>query len=294
MNQPHPHDETRRLPPAGSPIPTVEPVGSAGQANSAISAADSASIAAALTRVLLHENPTAAGWLRNASVALDALILADGESSPVVSASVYHRQSDGGLGRALNVWRHPQAPADEPGWVVLALPNLCQSHLDLIPAAAWAGSGTRAKRLQAGLDGFVQVALVIPWVDGDGLLVFRADLPARMPGMAQRASCILRILSGPLRDGFVHAVAEPERHRRAMLDSVSPTQRPILQRLVDGMTEREIAQALERSPFTVHDHVKLIYRTLGVSTRFELVELWSGREPRKGRSTRRAAGRSGR
>lgn len=45
----------------------------------------------------------------------------------------------------------------------------------------------------------------------------------------------------------------------------------ILEHLVLGMSVREIAQTLRRSPHTVHDHVKSLHRKLGAKTRGELI-----------------------
>lgn len=45
----------------------------------------------------------------------------------------------------------------------------------------------------------------------------------------------------------------------------------VLDRLILGRSVREIAEQLERSPHTVHDHVKSLHRKLGASSRGELV-----------------------
>lgn len=54
---------------------------------------------------------------------------------------------------------------------------------------------------------------------------------------------------------------------------LSPTERTVLQHLMQGMTEREVAQALNRSHNTVHVHVRNIYRKIGVSTRKALFQV---------------------
>jgi len=45
----------------------------------------------------------------------------------------------------------------------------------------------------------------------------------------------------------------------------------ILEHLVVGRSVRDIANDLERSPHTVHDHVKSLHRKLGAKTRGELI-----------------------
>jgi DNA-binding CsgD family transcriptional regulator len=76
--------------------------------------------------------------------------------------------------------------------------------------------------------------------------------------------------------GFEHAVTAPFRRRAALSGRVSESQRGVLIGLIEGKTEREIALAMERSPHTVHDHVKSIYGELGVSNRSQLQALWYG------------------
>lgn len=54
---------------------------------------------------------------------------------------------------------------------------------------------------------------------------------------------------------------------------LSTTEQRVLRLLIRGMTERQAAEALERSPNTVHVHVRNIYRKLGVSSRKTLFRL---------------------
>jgi len=52
---------------------------------------------------------------------------------------------------------------------------------------------------------------------------------------------------------------------------ISPKELGVLDQLVLGKSVREIAEELERSPHTVHDHVKSLHRKLGASSRGELI-----------------------
>ncbi|HTL29162.1 MAG TPA: helix-turn-helix transcriptional regulator [Tepidisphaeraceae bacterium] len=45
----------------------------------------------------------------------------------------------------------------------------------------------------------------------------------------------------------------------------------ILRRLLSGMSEKQIAKELKLTPYTVHDHVKRLYRQMGVTSRGELL-----------------------
>jgi DNA-binding CsgD family transcriptional regulator len=60
---------------------------------------------------------------------------------------------------------------------------------------------------------------------------------------------------------------------------LTPTERRVLQGLLQGLTEKQIAAAVEQSPHTTHDHVKRIFRKYGVSSRTSLMALWLGRTP---------------
>jgi DNA-binding CsgD family transcriptional regulator len=50
---------------------------------------------------------------------------------------------------------------------------------------------------------------------------------------------------------------------------LSPREYELLQLLASGQSNRQAAEALSLSPHTVGDHVKSIYRKLGVSNRGE-------------------------
>lgn len=52
---------------------------------------------------------------------------------------------------------------------------------------------------------------------------------------------------------------------------ISPKELGVLDQLVLGKSVREIAEELDRSPHTVHDHVKSLHRKLGASSRGELI-----------------------
>src|SRR5205814_1002417 len=47
--------------------------------------------------------------------------------------------------------------------------------------------------------------------------------------------------------------------------------RPVLQRLLAGDAEKQAALALSLSPHTVHEYVKVLYRTFNVNSRGELL-----------------------
>jgi len=59
-----------------------------------------------------------------------------------------------------------------------------------------------------------------------------------------------------------------------ILSRLTPTERRVLHYLQSGITEREIANQMHRSPHTIHVHVKNIYRKLDVSSRRELLDVF--------------------
>ena len=54
-------------------------------------------------------------------------------------------------------------------------------------------------------------------------------------------------------------------------DVLSPRLRQVLDMLVRGADEKAIARSLGRSPHPVHNHVRILYRRLGVKSRAELL-----------------------
>lgn len=71
-------------------------------------------------------------------------------------------------------------------------------------------------------------------------------------------------------------------HRRLFMDRalliggkpLSPVARRVLQKLLTGMSEKEIAESLGQSASTTHKYVKTIYARFGVNARAALMSLW--------------------
>jgi DNA-binding NarL/FixJ family response regulator len=73
------------------------------------------------------------------------------------------------------------------------------------------------------------------------------------------------------RSGAAIAASRPD-----LLASISTAQQRVLELLLAGLTEPQIAERIGRSRHTVHDHTKAIYAALKVSNRVQLVLLFSG------------------
>jgi len=78
-------------------------------------------------------------------------------------------------------------------------------------------------------------------------------------------------------DGTLITVLELQRDRSEIsaetLTALTPRERDVARYVVDGLSDREIAQRLFLSPFTVSQYVKRIYRKLDVSSRVALTRL---------------------
>ncbi len=85
--------------------------------------------------------------------------------------------------------------------------------------------------------------------------------------------------SAPGGQGELGAGARLAAQRPELLARVSDAQRVVLDLLLEGMTEPQIAERIGRSRHTVHDHTKAIYAALGVNSRVHLVLLFS--QPKK-------------
>ncbi|MFG0275044.1 MAG: helix-turn-helix transcriptional regulator, partial [Phycisphaerales bacterium] len=131
----------------------------------------------------------------------------------------------------------------------------------------WDRSGYRAARERQGLHDFARAVLPFDGEDGPRLLVVQIDGfdPAWDPDAAV-ARC-LRALSRHIVDAYRRVFVVPVRHRRDLLDRLTEAQREVAPFLATSMTETEIAEALNRSRHTIHDHAKSIYRAWGVNTR---------------------------
>jgi DNA-binding NarL/FixJ family response regulator len=59
--------------------------------------------------------------------------------------------------------------------------------------------------------------------------------------------------------------------------ALQPRLRKVMQHLLEGDAEKQVAAKLGLSKHTVHEYVKMIYQQLGVSSRSELLSQWVGR-----------------
>lgn len=121
---------------------------------------------------------------------------------------------------------------------------------------------------------------VIHALPGSGLMLAVGALGSAESGR------VLAVLVGPVTSSRDAAIAKlravmPVLQRRALAaigssptttdDWLTEKERAVLDRLILGESVRQIAETLNRSPHTVHDHVKNLHRKLQASSRGELV-----------------------
>ncbi len=66
--------------------------------------------------------------------------------------------------------------------------------------------------------------------------------------------------------------------RLALLQRLADAPRRVVKLLAEGHSERDIALKINKSPHTVHDHVKTIYAVIGATKRADLIRYWHGLE----------------
>ena len=84
----------------------------------------------------------------------------------------------------------------------------------------------------------------------------------------------LQVSPHEVSEGSTYFVEKKRFMRPVALDDLSSAQRRVLDQLLKGLSEKQIAPVLHIKPNTVHNHVKEIYRRMGVNTRSELMALF--------------------
>ena len=73
-------------------------------------------------------------------------------------------------------------------------------------------------------------------------------------------------------DGLLVEAAAAGLKRRPIAPALSAREEVVLAMLADGLTNREIADELGRSPDTIKDHVSSIYKRLGATNRARAIK----------------------
>jgi pSer/pThr/pTyr-binding forkhead associated (FHA) protein len=101
------------------------------------------------------------------------------------------------------------------------------------------------------------------------------------PGQSVRFGSVLFHLVGQLTPGdegdsdqSTYSIPLNSTSEMPALTQLSEAQRRVLDLLLGGGSEKQVAAKLDLSPHTVHNHIKEIYRRFGVSSRAELLALF--------------------
>lgn len=119
--------------------------------------------------------------------------------------------------------------------------------------------------------GIVELVMGIGRLDpqrGTRLLVVEMGSTDNAASEGEKRAAVLGAVMGVLlvrcRMAFIPGPVDASRR-------VTPSEQVILEQLVLGRSVREIAEGLDRSPHTVHDHVKSLHRKLRARSRGELI-----------------------
>lgn len=83
-----------------------------------------------------------------------------------------------------------------------------------------------------------------------------------------------RVLGTLFGHTYEQCVLQPARQKAQLLAPLSQPQREVTILLLEGLTEAQIADKLQRNRHTLHDQVRSVYAVFGVSSRLELIVKW--------------------
>lgn len=129
--------------------------------------------------------------------------------------------------------------------------------LGILVVTAWSAEDDILGALRAGANGYV----LKERDDFEVMLSIRSVLRGGAPIDPFIARRILQLLPDP------ESESRPVQTPASLTDALSKREREILRLVANGMSNREIAERLFLSPYTVETHVKRIYRKLAVSSR---------------------------
>jgi DNA-binding CsgD family transcriptional regulator len=183
--------------------------------------------------------------------------------TPAVAASV-QKQYDKLWSDNVDLSQIVSVSGDEPFRVRLLF--------EALPPEWFEGEHYRRHYLDVGFVDSISVRIALNDDVRVRLFVFRdAQAPRFSPQDAQRLGFVMRGLRWFCRQQLLS-------HGLLIANApLTPAERRVLLALLDGDTEKQIAQRLDQSPNTTHFHVKSIYAKFGVSNRSTLTALWLGK-----------------
>lgn len=122
-------------------------------------------------------------------------------------------------------------------------------------------------------------SMPLPAISGSRWVTMRISMLPALRGKALEDTRLhfdlaMSVFKAALSASYQRAILEPEIRERALYDRLSVPQRNVARGLVQGQSESVIAKNLNRSKHTVHDHIRTIYQSFGVKSRYEFLMLW--------------------
>lgn len=153
--------------------------------------------------------------------------------------------------------------------LIIAGEHFTKSRQDLVPDAIWR-SGRFDQHIQRmGLD--TSVYSVVPLMERNGGLVSSSAVFFRKPDRPDFDPVEARVVHWVISEcGPLHRDGLDVEHIDEMV-SLTPRQRSVLVLLMDGLTQKQVADRLYLSTHTVGDHVKAVYRHFNVNSRAGLL-----------------------
>jgi DNA-binding CsgD family transcriptional regulator len=157
-------------------------------------------------------------------------------------------------------WRSDlECGSREPGVARLSVEDVIGRGRRLQPAGSWERLGVRSM--------LVGCAALTP-EPADRHLVVELGLRSE-PGFVESDETVLRAVLTPLARKARMAFGSANAARANA--PLTAREQEVLERLTIGMSVKQIAADLMRSPHTVHDHVKALHRKLNASSRGQLI-----------------------
>jgi len=156
------------------------------------------------------------------------------------------------------------APGDASAWRGAMAARIGAEGADLpwrdgVSSRAWAGMGV--EQMLAGCAPLTPDNL-------HRVIIVECGAMSMSPAFASEDAALLRTTLIPLASRACRAFGEVACEESSFL---TPREQQVLDMLSLGMSVKQIASELMRSPHTVHDHVKSLHRKLNASSRGELI-----------------------
>ncbi|MBL0927221.1 MAG: helix-turn-helix transcriptional regulator [Phycisphaerales bacterium] len=167
-----------------------------------------------------------------------------------------------GADASLLGWALPHLPAGEHGAPRIGLLR------EVADASGWAATAAGKRYHSAGLHDLLVAVVKLGGENIGRVLAVEVAVRPNDPHLntadAALLAAVLPTLAARALSAFGASPLNPN-HR------ITPREQEVLEQLALGKTVKQIATDLDRSPHTVHDHVKSLHRKLNASSRGELV-----------------------